>query len=346
VSVFERVGGMMVAVLALAACHPIVQNERTLGDAALDTSYMQLGELETLLWPKTPEHWRPLSEHQQLALEDLVSALFRYARRGGMTAAQDRRVTALATEVGLELHSVVIQHEGRIEPLWVLVEPQDDRRGRGSYLFRLGEFEPDGTRVEYLLQAPHSRFDKHTGIIALSWFVEADTRMARALFVNSVHRYAQADGTRGKREPVRDNPADAAHREDHPIARATARVLREQALVVVQLHGFQHRAEAHDPDVIVGSGRQQPTPATGGTLDRLRMEFPELTVAHFGVDTSRLGGTTNVQGHAARHARRCFVHIEASELVREYLRSDRATRRRFAQALFGGRRQEFRRGCR
>lgn len=332
--------------LALAACSPGSKHEPPASDMALRAASMQISELELLLWPKQPEHWRPPSEQQQAALDDLVTVLLGHARRGAMSQRQHRHVTKLAIVAGLELHTVALEHDGRVEQLWVLVEPLDDRRGRGSYLFRLGPIEPSKPSTEYLLQAPHSRHDKHTGSIALSLFVEADARPARALFVNSVHRYAQADGTRGKREPTRANPADPTHRQDHPLARATARVLQAHKLALVQLHGFERDEQANDPEIIVSGGRLEPTAADSGTLVRLRAAFPELAVAQFGIDIDRLGATTNVQGQAARTARRCFVHIEAGEAVREDLRSDRAARRRFAAALFGGSVGELRGGCR
>lgn len=338
--------------LALATCGPGTTHEPPVSELALDSANMQITELELLLWPKQSEHWRPPSEQQQAALDDLVTVMLGHARRGRMSKRQRRHVTKLAIVAGLELHTVALEHDGQIEHLWVLVEPLDDRRGRGSYLFRLGPLEPKQPgepkppSTEYLIQAPHSRHDKHTGNIALSLFAEADGRPARALFVNSVHRYAQADGTRGKREPARANPADPTHREDHPFSRVTTRVLRAHDLALVQLHGFERDEQANDPEIIVSSGRMQPTTADSGTLVRLRTAFPELSVAQFGIDTDRLGATTNVQGQAARTAHRCFVHIEAGEAVRENLRSDRDARRRFAAALFGGSAGELRGGCR
>lgn len=335
--------------LALAGCGPGSKHEPPVSELALDSANMQITELERLLWPKGSEHWRPPTEQQQAALDELVTLLFGHARRGRMSKRQRRHASRLAIVAGLELHTIALDHDGRVEQLWVLIEPLDDRRGRGSYLFRLGALgpgEPSRPKTEYLLQAPHSRHDLHTGSIALSLFAEADARPARALFVNSVHRYAQADGTRGKREPARANPADPAHREDHPLARVTALVLQAHDLALVQLHGFERDELANDPEIIVSSGRAQPTRADSGTLVRLRAQFPALEVAQFGVDTDRLGATTNVQGLAARTARRCFVHIEASEAVRKDLRNDRDARRRFAAALFGGSAGELRGGCR
>jgi hypothetical protein len=340
----KRVG--VTLLLALAACGPSSQQERPVSEPTFDAARMHITELEALLWPKTPDQWRPPSEHEQLALDDLVTALLGHARRGRMSDRQRRRALELAATAGIELHTVALEHDGRVEALWVLVEPPERRYGLGSYVFRLGPLAPNDPRTEYVLQAPHSRYDKHTGSIALSLFVEADGRPARALFVNSVHRYAQADGTRGKREPAEANPADAAHGKDHPFARATARALQDHPIALVQLHGFERDTAADDPEIIVSSGRLQPTAAGSGTHDRLRAGFPELEVAHFGVDTTRLGATTNVQGHAARTSRRCFVHIEASEPVRERLRSDREARRIFATAVLGGGAKELRGGCR
>jgi hypothetical protein len=343
----------VVLLLGLTACSEgCSKRELPVTEPEFADQHMSLAELEALLWPKSdqPERWRALPEPQLVALERVVTLLLERAGRGGLSTAERTRVSRWAELAGLELRQIVVEHAGGVETFWVLVEPPDDRRGRGSYLIRLGELEPAGAgaaKVELLLEAPHSRFDKYTGAIALELFVDGGAgRRPRALFVNSLHRYSHEDGRRGKREDAEGgNPADACHQEHHPLARSTARALGELELMVIQLHGFARDAAAGDPDLIVSPGSAQPSRASAAIVERLRAGFPELSVSHYGLDTDRLGATTNVQGWAARASGRCFVHVETSEAVRERLRDEPEARRRLAAALFEGSPQEFGRGC-
>jgi hypothetical protein len=338
--------------LGLAACSEGCVRELPVTVPSRDVE-VSVEQLEDLLWPVTEDRWRPVPERELVAIEKLVSVLLGRAESGYLGATQVGRVQRLLIESGLELRVVELGLEhGHSESLWVLTEPADDRRGRGSYVFRVGKLDPRadqrlGDRVEHLLQAPHSRFDKYTGKIAVGLFVEREigVKPARALFVNSSHRYRQLDGTRTRQAQAELNPADAAHQPNHPFARATALALHKHPLAVVQLHGFERDLTIGDPDVIVSSGVRRPSETSEGTLRRLREAFPDLAMAHYGVDVERLGGETNEQGRAARTERRCFVHIETSEPLRKLLRSEREARRRFAAALFGADGEELRGGC-
>jgi hypothetical protein len=339
--------------LGLAACSEGgCAHELPVTVAPTDT-IMTVEQLEDLIWPDTKDRWNPVPERELVALEKLVVALLERAEAGYLGAAQVGRFQRLIAEAGLELRVVEVQlpaGEGMrsVETLWVLIEAADDRRGRGTYVFRIGALEPRRRgRVEHVLQAPHSRFDKYSGTIALGLFVERDVGVQppRALFVNSTHRYRQFDGSRVRLVPATRNPADAAHRTDHPLARATASALRERPIAVVQLHGFERNFEIGDPELIVSSGVPRPSKTSAATRDRLREAFPDSSVAHYGVDANRLGGETNVQGRAARTERRCFIHIETCESLRQQLRSDREARRRFAAAVFGADGEELSGGC-
>lgn len=311
---------------------------------------MELESLRELVWPRGQEAYRLLTQAELEALERLVATLYERAERGSLTVLQHSRVSADAELAGVELHDIELELDGTREHLWVIVEPADDRRGRGAYLFRLGELEgPDAaSRVEHVLQAPHSYFDEHSGEIALGMFVEpgAAVAPARALLLNTVHRHLQFDGERRKREEPGDNPADAAHRPDHPLARATARLLTEQRIALIQLHGFERNAEEEEADVIVSAGQKTVRPASSGVVERLEADVAGFSISHFGEPgAERLGGTSNVQAKAAREAHRCFVHVEMSARLRERLREDGELRRSFAAGLLGGAAEEFRDGC-
>ncbi len=330
-------------VLALTACahEPIRQRKDPLAEA----SRPSIAELERWTWPDGEDGWRPLREHELVALEQLVCLLIAEAESGRPRRAQRRRAATLAALVGVELHRVEVEVAERSVELWVVTEPASDRRGRGSYLIRVGELAPAGG-VELLLQAPHTRFDKRTGAIALRMLLEDDGAAVRAVFINSAHRFRQLDGSRTRRKPAVANPADAAHNPDHPLARTTARVLEQHDVGVVQLHGFSRSAAAGDPDMIISSGTARPSRASEATATRLRAVVPEHPCGHFGVDTDRLGALQNVQGRTARAKGRCFVHIELSDPLRERLLDDRELRRRFSAAVSGGTAREFDDGCR
>lgn len=317
--------------LALVACVDGCAHERGRVDPFAEPHAASVERLEHWAWPNEDDAWRPLSEPQLVALAQLVSLLIEEAERGQLSIARRRHAASLAALVGVELRHATLEVDGRPVQLWVVSEPADDRRGRGTYVIRLGPLPRADT--ELLLQAPHDRFDKRTGALALRLLLEGDAGSVRAVFINSAHRYRQLDGSRERRKGADQNPADAAHNPDHPLARTTAWVLDEHELVLVQLHGFARSAEAGDPDVIVSSGVTQPNRASAAMLERLREAMPEHPCGHHGIDTDRLGGHHNVQGEAARTAQRCFVHLELSEALREELLESRELRRRFASAL-------------
>ncbi|HVH99633.1 MAG TPA: hypothetical protein VM869_13020 [Enhygromyxa sp.] len=318
-------------VLALAACAEGCAHERARVDPLAEVHATNLAELERWAWPDPDDAWRPLAEHQLIALEQLVGLLIAEAERAQLSRAQRRQAASLAALIGMELRHATLAIDGRSVRVWVVSEPADDRRGRGTYVIRLGPLAP--AHAELLLQAPHDRFDKRTGALALRLLVEGDVSSVRAVFINSAHRYRQLDGSKEPRKPADANPADAAHNPEHPLARTTARALEQRELVLVQLHGFARSAEAGDPDLIVSSGVVQPSRISAAMVERLRTVLPEHPCGHHGIDTERLGGHHNVQGHAARAALRCFVHLELSEELREQLIEDRELRRRFASAL-------------
>ena len=305
---------------------------------------LDMQELHERLWPEGDERWAPPREHQLVALENLIELLARHAERGTLGPRQRLRARTLATLAGVELAEIELSGDTQVS-LWLVTEPATNRRGRGSYLFRRGE--PAGREgVEFLIQAPHSRFDRHTGEVALDLFVHSGEHgVARALFINSVHRFRKTDGERARLSPPAANAADAAHAAEHPLARVSKRVLRSRPWPLVQIHGFSRSAEAGDPQVIVSSGGA-PTVASLAMSTRLTEVLSGEPVGHFGVDTDRLGATTNVQGHAARETRRCFIHVELSHELRERLLAEDELARAFGRAILDGQRKEFVSGCR
>ena len=342
----SRLGLGLACILGLATCSDGCAHDLPVQTAA-QLQRMELDELQALLWPDGDGQYKLMTEAELAALERLVALLYSRAESGHLVGAQGMRVAADAAKAGVELYDVELVHEGQVLRLWLVVEAAGDRRGRGSYLIRLGAAEPGG-EFEHVLHAPHSRYDEYSGEIALGMFVERGlgVPLARALLLNSVHRHMQSNGAREIRKPPRSNPADAAHRVDHPLARVTARLLEDHSIALVQLHGFERQKDTDEPDVIISAGEDRARPASMAVVERLSASLSETPVLHYGDQGAmRLGGTLNVQGQAARDAQRCFVHVETSALLRARLRSERELRRQFAAAILGGSAEEFRDGC-
>lgn len=343
----------------LAGC--VVRAEHP-DDAPVVAPTVGLPQLEAWAWlapadDTAPDRWEPLDEAGVVALTQLINLLLRAAPDGALAPERRRQADALAAYVGVALREVTVAVEADGTPreiaLWVVHELADDRRGRGTYLIRRGP--SSSGPVEILLEAPHSRYDRKTGALALRLLIEVGVEAGveaggpRALFLNSAHRYRQRDGTRRRQLEPEGNPADAAHNPDHPLARVTAAALAERDLVVIQLHGFRPPAPTEgsppEPSLIVSSGRRRPDRVSARTHAQLQRALPEQRCGHHGVDTVRLGALANVQGQAARLAGRCFVHVELDEPLRARLLEDAGLRRRFAAALFDGAREEARGGC-
>ena len=90
--------------------------------------------------------------------------------------------------------------------LILLREKADHKRGGGAYVVR------KGGSSSLVVQAPHTFFD--AGTLPLAWELFQRAK-ARALFINTAHRYKSAtplpDGT---------HPSDVAHATDSQIGRA------------------------------------------------------------------------------------------------------------------------------
>lgn len=179
-----------------------------------------------------------------------------------------------------------------------------ERSGRGLLVLRLGHRPPP-----LVLVAPHGWYDLNTGRMAADWF---DDGYARALVINTAHRYG---GTEGPRQ----REFDVAHRVDslfQALALGVADGLADP--LVVELHGFSERhgdfsavvsdGEALQPDRVAESVAQAVEATVGGEARR-------------GRHVPLLAATQNAQGRALSGWSR-FVHLELSRDARTTLRSD------------------------
>jgi hypothetical protein len=200
----------------------------------------------------------------------------------------------------------------------ILREVGSKRHGGGAYVVRLG------STSRLIVQAPHTFYDEGTLPIACAYFARSQ---ARALFINTVHRY------KGAPEDARGQyPADVAHAPATHFQAATEATAAACAPVtVVQLHGFATREPRARAVVSTGEKRhkgpivERVSKALAGAAGAPILRYPD--------DTSELGATTNVQGTVVRAAGGRFVHIEMDEGLRKDLQTDGALAARFFAAL-------------
>lgn len=201
-----------------------------------------------------------------------------------------------------------------------LLERPATRGSVGAFLLRVGPRTRSGP--ERLLQAPHVFHDVGTGELGLSVLLAAPDGF-RGLFVNTLHRYVQADGTKQKRDR---NPADVCHNDAHAFVAATVGAVRALGHVeVVQLHGF---GEDHElpPErlttwAVVSAGDPEGGSArVAEVVEALRGAFG-ASFARYPEDLGDLGGTTNVIGRRLRaEPEASFLHLELSSAFRKHLR--------------------------
>jgi hypothetical protein len=238
------------------------------------------------------------------------------------------RIVGLPTVLG---YHVVATRLGDA-PALALVEKRNHRHGGGFYVFRCGPLP-----VERIIQVPHSFFDEGTLPIGLEL---ARLGSARALFVNTVHRFQGAtrrpDGD--KRGAGTVAPADLAHAPASAFLTLTAATLDALPQAqIFQIHGFADRDDAHHrkSELVFSPGAALAGLArASATVDRLRAAFGDEAVKLYPRDTDILGGTTNVVGAlVANRAQALFFHVELSHSFRERLRRDRRLLEGFARAL-------------
>ncbi len=206
-----------------------------------------------------------------------------------------------------------------------IVTVQGTESGAGVYELRVGEASP------LFVLVPHSFSDTGTLPIGEALFTGLH---ARALLVNTVHRYKGAGCT----PPGNDEdaptpkacPSDMAHADDsyfHALHAGLATAF--PSAVTLALHGFARRAD--DPDLIVSAA------GTRADLAPLLRELVTLygadRVRCFPNQIQRLGGTTSVQARLLRKMNAQMVHLEMSREVRDQLSKDPAQRGLLVQAL-------------
>jgi hypothetical protein len=276
-------------------------------------------------WPGSEAHLLSTSEHEREVLRQLIPDLVALAQ--SPEGAPRARLEALASRASaIELRLERWRVDG--ERFVALLEAPERRRGFGAYLFHVAP--PRGGRPELLLQAPHVYHDLATEVIAATLFFRRHPGpWPRALFTNTIHRYASDSGQRIKRK---DAPADVCHNPQHAFQAATAAVATTlRPLVVLQLHGFANVTVDDESGgsipsgtaAVVSSGdRKGSSPRVAALARALSVQLKG--VVRFPEQVGALGATTNVQGAMlTEHRGAEFIHIELSAELRQRLRLER-----------------------
>jgi hypothetical protein len=199
----------------------------------------------------------------------------------------------LASQNGYELVRYTDRGEGDAVS-WLLRERKPFRRGWGMYLFRIG------SRSHIVVEAPHPLFDAGTPAVAMAAYRALH---ARALLVAGAQRNANRDGS-----------ADAAHHR-RTIFQAVHQALTgtDQAVVVLQIHGFSAAHHAGYPQIVLSSDHGRPTALVNDLAVALRGQGIRVGVCGSGL-WEDLCGTRNVQAISMPEG--TFVHLELDESIR------------------------------
>lgn len=217
-------------------------------------------------------------------------------------------------------------------PAFAVRELPDNHIGGGIYIVRQGPVPR-----ERIVQVPHSFFDVGTLEIGTEL---ANAAVARALFVNTVHRYQAGRPRQSDDEDREEAPADLAHQEATFFQRLTASALMAlPQLQVIQVHGFGDGAvpESMQAAVVVspgaaGAGAEE----AARVAARLAALLGRERVFLFPRDTRKFGAQTNMQGRlVATYRSATFLHLELSRTMRANLRQDMELRRAFIAAVIG-----------
>lgn len=262
-------------------------------------------------------------------------ALSRMAAAGGALFSEARhghcqRALPHVREAGFEVALTTLGGG----PAFVVRETFSQRKGGGIYIVRQG-----AVPRERIVQVPHSFFDVGTLEIGIAL---ANAAQARALFVNTVHRYPSGKPPALTDEDRDSSPSDLAHQDATFFQHLTRSALVTlPRLQVIQVHGFGDGAV---PDCTQAAVVVSPGAATAGMAEaarvtaRLSAVFGRDRVLLYPRDTRKFGAQTNAQGQlVARSAGATFLHLELSRRLRNQMQKDCALRRAFIAAVLGGR---------
>jgi hypothetical protein len=221
----------------------------------------------------------------------------------------------------LEKIGFVIEDVPEVKGAIVVREADGKKRGGGAFMLRIG----DSSKL--LVQTPHTFFDEGTFPLGCEFFQRSH---ARALFINTMHRYKGAPaGVDGL------HPSDVAHSATSLFQAATEGAIEAlEKPTVVQLHGFAERITG--AKAVVSTGEKQKGNPFLVKMKDLIEKAAGSGIQRYPDDTKELGATTNVQGMAVRPAGGRFFHMEMSDAFRRELHADPPLREKVFTALLSG----------
>jgi len=116
--------------------------------------------------------------------------------RDALLAATERKEPPMKAPEGFSLRV--------LGDVWILEEAKKKKRGAGAILVRTGRARP------IVVEAPHTFFDTGTLPIALALF---EAQGARAMLVNTVHRYIEKNAVKDK-DPKDEKDPDEDDKKD------------------------------------------------------------------------------------------------------------------------------------
>jgi len=241
------------------------------------------------------------------------------ARRYGSWAASTLRGGA---DAGPPLAGFVRQAVPGRSDLVAITEVPTQRRGAGAIIARVGPARP------LLIEAPHTFFDTGTLPIAVDAF---EALQARALLVNTVHRYNLGRGGPPGDDDTGGSPSDVAHAPVSMfLAAHTAMLEIEPTLTTIQMHGFGDKTLTGVDMVLSPSRTDLPV---APIAERMRTALAPFVIKAYPAEVSKLGALTNIEAAACQAKSARFLHIEMSKALRDRLGNTPELAAKFAEAL-------------
>ena len=277
-----------------------------------------------------------LVDAEKLAVNDDRETLMNVidgCREGGQAAGRYRTPSEQAMSAveralkGFAEQNVVDVPEGFVAydvgSLVVLCEAEN--HGGGAFVLRSDAQSPA------VIEVPHSFYDLKSLDAGLALFSRLG---ARALLVNTTHRYRGADCQRQNEGSHSDScESDMTHSESTLFQAAHRGLIEGNAdAMAIQVHGFAPRAQ--DPDIIVSNADTDACYTQ--VADALNERLPNHITFEYPEDIHELGGTLGVQAKHMQAKGRRMMHLELSKRLRTELSSDTALASDFAAAVAVG----------
>jgi hypothetical protein len=164
------------------------------------------------------------------------------------------------------------------------------------------------------IQAPHPLWDTFTAAFGVEAYLALD---ARHFFLAGAHRYANGP----------DSLVSDQARNPRSVFQRLHEALTEPGGLVLQYHGFNHKARPEYPSVVLSNGSPQAAPELYQLAAAIQAQS-ETAGVFDGQHWAMLGATQNPQARFSRSVGVHFIHAEHSYEIR----SDPARRAALVEA--------------